>query len=104
MLRTHTSAHQSALMREGKEAFLCTGDVYRRDEIDASHFPAFHQMEGVRLFDPALVGEGEMSREEWLASDGCKLVADDLKRTLEGLCDALFGPVEKQRAKATLMR
>ena len=43
VLRTHTSAHQSALMREGKEAFLCTGDVYRRDEIDASHFPAFHQ-------------------------------------------------------------
>ncbi|EOD06090.1 phenylalanine tRNA synthtetase [Emiliania huxleyi CCMP1516] len=96
LLRTHTSAHQSTLMRKGYEAFLCTGDVYRRDEIDASHFPAFHQMEGVRLFDPALVGEGEMSREEWLASDGCKLVADDLKRTLEGLCDALFGPVEKR--------
>ena len=36
------------LMREGNEAFLCTGDVYRRDEIDASHFPAFHQMEGVK--------------------------------------------------------
>ena len=25
--------------------FLCTGDVYRRDEIDSSHYPAFHQME-----------------------------------------------------------
>lgn len=71
LLRTHTSAHQSTLLREGKEAFLCTGDVYRRDEIDASHFPAFHQMEGVKLFDPELVG-GEMTREEWLASDGCK--------------------------------
>ena len=43
LLRTHTSAHQSTLMKSGKEAFLCTGDVYRRDEIDASHFPAFHQ-------------------------------------------------------------
>jgi len=95
LLRTHTSAHQSTLMRAGKEAFLCTGDVYRRDEIDASHFPVFHQMEGVKLFDPALVG-GAMSREEWLASPGCKLVADDLKRTLEGLCDELFGPVEKR--------
>ncbi|KAL1523813.1 hypothetical protein AB1Y20_018735 [Prymnesium parvum] len=95
LLRTHTSAHQSMLMREGKEAFLCTGDVYRRDEIDASHFPAFHQMEGVKLFDPALVG-GEMSREEWLESPGCKLVADDLKKTLEGMCDELFGPVEKR--------
>ncbi|KAL3898211.1 MAG: hypothetical protein SGPRY_012888 [Prymnesium sp.] len=101
--RTHTSAHQSMLMREGKEAFLCTGDVYRRDEIDASHFPAFHQareqahlaMEGVKLFDPDLVG-GEMTREEWLESPGCKLVAEDLKKTLEGMCDELFGPVEKR--------
>jgi len=95
LLRTHTSAHQSMLMREGREAFLCTGDVYRRDEIDATHFPAFHQMEGLKLFDPALVG-GEMTREEWLESPGCKLIADDLKKTLEGLCDELFGPVEKR--------
>ena len=95
LLRTHTSAHQSTLMREGNERFLCTGDVYRRDEIDASHFPVFHQMEGVKLFDPELVG-GEMTKEEWLASPSCKLIADDLKKTLEGLVDELFGPVEKQ--------
>jgi len=95
LLRTHTSAHQSTLMREGKEAFLCTGDVYRRDEIDASHFPVFHQMEGVKLFDPAVVG-GAMTREEWLASEGCQLIAADLKKTLEGMCDELFGPVEKR--------
>jgi phenylalanyl-tRNA synthetase alpha subunit len=25
-------------------AFLCVGDVYRRDEIDASHYPVFHQV------------------------------------------------------------
>eukprot|EP00962_Isochrysis_galbana_P046128 scaffold18435_cov113-Isochrysis_galbana.AAC.10 len=31
-----------------------------------------------------------------LESAGCKLVADDLKKTLEGLCDHLFGPVEKR--------
>jgi len=95
LLRTHTSAHQSTLIASGVEAFLCTGDVYRRDEIDASHFPAFHQMEGVKLFDPAVVG-GEMSREEWLASEGCAHVAADLKKTLEGLCDHLFGEVEKR--------
>ena len=46
VLRTHTSAHQSTLISSGKTAFLCTGDVYRRDEIDASHYPVFHQMEG----------------------------------------------------------
>ena len=50
MLRTHTSAHQTALLRAGHAAFLCTGDVYRRDTIDATHYPAFHQMEGVRVF------------------------------------------------------
>ncbi|KAJ1415362.1 hypothetical protein B484DRAFT_454574 [Ochromonadaceae sp. CCMP2298] len=50
VLRTHTSAHQTALMRQGVGAFLCCGDVYRRDEIDASHYPVFHQMEGVRVY------------------------------------------------------
>lgn len=49
LLRTHTSAHQCTLMRQShpetsSRAFLCTGDVYRRDEIDASHYPVFHQV------------------------------------------------------------
>lgn len=44
LLRTHTSAHQSQFIREGISAFLCCGDVYRRDEIDASHYPVFHQV------------------------------------------------------------
>lgn len=50
MLRAHTSAHQRDFIRMGLDRFLVTGDVYRRDEIDRSHYPAFHQMEGVRLF------------------------------------------------------
>ena len=33
MLRAHTSAHQVDLLRSGLDAFLCTGDVYRRDTI-----------------------------------------------------------------------
>lgn len=44
VLRTHTSAHQSTFISKRIEAFLCTGDVYRRDEIDASHYPVFHQV------------------------------------------------------------
>ncbi|KAJ1462806.1 hypothetical protein M885DRAFT_455290 [Pelagophyceae sp. CCMP2097] len=97
LLRTHTSAHQSEHLRAGAEAFLCTGDVYRRDEIDASHFPAFHQMEGVKLFPEALVGGARATREEWIASPECKLVGDDLKATLEGLVDAVFGPGLEKR-------
>ena len=50
MLRAHTSAHQRDVIKSGWDAFLVTGDVYRRDEIDRSHYPVFHQMEGVRLF------------------------------------------------------
>jgi phenylalanyl-tRNA synthetase alpha chain len=34
------------------------GDVYRRDSIDATHYPVFHQMEGVRVFSP----------DEWTAA------------------------------------
>lgn len=50
VLRAHTSAHEVPLMKQGHRAFLVSGDVYRRDEIDASHYPVFHQMEGVRIF------------------------------------------------------
>ncbi|KAF7248782.1 Phenylalanine--tRNA ligase, mitochondrial, partial [Varanus komodoensis] len=50
MLRAHTSAHQWDLMHSGLDAFLVVGDVYRRDQIDNTHYPVFHQMEGVRLF------------------------------------------------------
>ena len=33
LLRTTRRRHQSQHLRQGHEAFLCTGDVYRRDEI-----------------------------------------------------------------------
>ncbi|ORX96114.1 phenylalanyl-tRNA synthetase [Basidiobolus meristosporus CBS 931.73] len=51
MLRTHTSAHQSSILSSGCDKFLVAADVYRRDEIDASHYPVFHQMEGAQIFD-----------------------------------------------------
>jgi phenylalanyl-tRNA synthetase alpha chain len=50
MLRTHTSAHEVEVFGQGKTRWLLTADVYRRDEIDGSHYPVFHQMEGARLF------------------------------------------------------
>ncbi|KTW28481.1 phenylalanine-tRNA ligase [Pneumocystis carinii B80] len=52
VLRTHTSAHQiDAFRRMKKKGFLITADVYRRDEIDKNHYPVFHQMEGVRVWE-----------------------------------------------------
>lgn len=78
VLRTHTSAHQCQYMRRYPEvtSFLCAGDVFRRDEIDASHYPVFHQCEGVRLFETS-----KMSAEE---------VKEDLRKALEGLAAHLF--------------
>ena len=58
LLRTHTSAHQTDLMRQGHRSFLVAADVYRRDEIDSTHYPVFHQMEGVRFFSTT---EGPMA-------------------------------------------
>ena len=81
-LRTHTSAHQVQLLREGHTSFLCTGDVYRKDDIDSSHYPIFHQMEGVKLFT------NHETPEEILA---------DLQDTLLGLAHHLFGPIDHYR-------
>lgn len=85
-LRTHTSAHQLELLKQGHTQFLCTGDVYRRDDIDKSHYPIFHQMEGVKVFDALPEGSDPAQHAE--------LVMEDLKETLEGLAKHLFGPVE----------
>ena len=49
LLRAHTTAHQAELIRMGLNNFLVVGDVYRRDEIDSTHYPVFHQVDGVRL-------------------------------------------------------
>lgn len=86
VLRCHTSAHQAGLLRKGHTHFLVTGDVYRRDSIDSTHYPVFHQMEGVRVFSP----------DEWTGSglDMTSYAAVDLKKSLEGLAQHLFGKVE----------
>ena len=44
LLRTHTSAHQLELIKMGFDNFIVMGDVYRRDVIDRSHYPIFHQV------------------------------------------------------------
>ena len=75
LLRTHTSAHQAELLESGESSFLVLGDVYRKDEIDRSHYPVFHQIEGVHVFDI------EQNEEK---------IVEDLIDTLTGVCNALF--------------
>uniref|UniRef100_A0A6U0I9I9 phenylalanine--tRNA ligase n=1 Tax=Sexangularia sp. CB-2014 TaxID=1486929 RepID=A0A6U0I9I9_9EUKA len=63
LLRCHTSAHQTSLLRqEGLHSkFLVAGDVYRRDTIDSSHYPVFHQMEGVWLAPAGTTDEAALA-------------------------------------------
>uniref|UniRef100_A0A8C2XJH4 Phenylalanine--tRNA ligase, mitochondrial n=1 Tax=Cyclopterus lumpus TaxID=8103 RepID=A0A8C2XJH4_CYCLU len=107
MLRAHTSAHQRELVSSGLDAFLLVGDVYRRDEIDASHYPVFHQMEGVRLFsnhelfsevqhgqDLSLfeaAGRRTPQKQETHSLEAVKLLEFNLKLTLTRLVTQLFG-------------
>ena len=49
VLRTHTSPMQARAMLTRKPPIrvICPGRVYRADEVDATHSPVFHQMEGL---------------------------------------------------------
>ncbi len=49
LLRTQTSGTQVHVMEEGKLPIrmIAPGRVYRSDEVDATHSPSFHQIEGL---------------------------------------------------------
>lgn len=49
MLRTATSPIQVRVMEKEKPPIriICPGKVYRSDEVDATHSPVFHQLEGL---------------------------------------------------------
>lgn len=49
LLRTQTSPVQVRSMEKGKLPIrmVCPGAVYRSDEVDATHSPVFHQLEGL---------------------------------------------------------
>ena len=62
-LRTHTSAHESDLYKASlASGYTITADVYRRDAIDRTHYPIFHQMECALTWDRAKVPEGDIAR------------------------------------------
>ena len=49
LLRTQTSAAQARVMEQRKPPIriACPGRVFRADEVDATHSPVFHQIEGL---------------------------------------------------------
>jgi phenylalanyl-tRNA synthetase alpha chain len=81
LLRTHTTAFQARVMRAsgGRVPIraMTTGRCYRADDIDASHYPIFQQL------DVFAVGE--------------KLGMSDLRWTLTELAKGLFGAEAKLR-------
>uniref|UniRef100_A0A0K8TI82 Phenylalanine--tRNA ligase, mitochondrial n=1 Tax=Lygus hesperus TaxID=30085 RepID=A0A0K8TI82_LYGHE len=106
LLRAHTTAHQSELVKMGLDNFLVFGDVYRRDEIDRTHYPVFHQADALRLCTQSqltdragsevVIFEGRNGKEtpEKQAEhsiDATKVMETELKSTLVGLAQSLFG-------------
>ena len=92
VLRCHMTAHQPELLRAGHARFLMAGDVYRRDTVDATHAPVFHQLDGVRVWAPAeLPAAARAALAAGDAAPATALAAADLRATLEGLARTLFG-------------
>lgn len=107
LLRAHMTAHQAELISMGLNNFLVIGDVYRRDEIDSSHYPVFHQVDAVRLRtageifcnvnDSGNLKLFEHRGIENTEKQGChilevvKIMEQELKNTLVGLTKAIFG-------------
>jgi len=81
VLRTHTSPVQirSMLDRTPPIYVICPGRVYRTDELDQTHTPVFHQVEGL------VVDEG--------------ITMADLKGTLDHFATSMFGPGAKTRLR-----
>jgi phenylalanyl-tRNA synthetase alpha chain len=79
LLRTHTSPVQVREMKKrgAPLRILVPGRVYRKDEVDATHSPVFHQAE-------ALVVDRGISMA-------------DLKGTVAAFLEALFGPGTRTR-------
>ena len=79
VLRTQTSPVQVRTMEQGKLPIrmIAPGRVFRSDEVDATHSPSFHQIEG-------LVIDKDISFA-------------DLKGTLEVFAKELFGPDTKTK-------
>ena len=79
VLRTQTSPVQVRTMLNEKLPIriIAPGRVYRADEVDATHSPLFHQIEGLVIDE--------------------NITMADLKGTLEAFVKNMFGPETKDR-------
>ena len=76
VLRTHTSPVQARVMTTRKPPIriICPGRVYRADEVDATHSPVFHQIEGLVIDEGISMGDLKAT----LAAFARRLYGDDI--------------------------
>lgn len=77
VLRTHTSPVQARTMltRKPPIRIICPGRVYRADEVDATHSPVFHQIEGLVIDKDVTMGDLRGT----LAAFAKRLYGEDIK-------------------------
>ena len=84
VLRTHTSAHEHAaftyMAKNPEPGYTICADVYRRDSIDRTHFPVFHQMEGARTWWLKYKDNDNRGSQYQALMARQKMIKDDLKR------------------------
>ena len=75
VLRTHTSPVQARTMltRKPPIRIICPGRVFRADEVDATHSPVFHQIEGLLIDRDVTMGDLRGT----LAAFGKRLYGED---------------------------
>ena len=67
VLRTQTSPVQARVMEKGKLPIrmISPGRVYRADEVDATHSPCFHQVEGLVIDENVTFADLKGTLAEW---------------------------------------
>ncbi|KAF2497773.1 phenylalanyl-tRNA synthetase mitochondrial precursor [Lophium mytilinum] len=101
VLRTHTSAHQADTFRaNATPGYLISADVYRRDAVDRSHYPVFHQMEGAMTWDRTTVPTNStLAAQIW--ADVAKIPSHDLTvQDPNPTIDADRNPLQPEHAAA----
>lgn len=68
VLRTHTTSFQMHAMRKLKPPLraFTLGHCYRRDEIDATHYPIFHQVDAIAIDRGISFADLKWTVYEWL--------------------------------------
>jgi len=110
ILRTHTTAFWpfylkdpevlARLEKDGEIKALAPGIVYRKDEIDRSHYPAFHQIDGLLICkkDKKIITQEDLKDVQMDLAKGIfgqniesKFIPDEFPYTLESLeMDIMF--------------